>query len=185
MKTVKAVKWVVAAALVCGMGAMLTSQLAKAHSGGVSKRDGCHRDKAAGNMHTHKSGTVKIDGICERRGKITLITREVPKVVQVEKLVEVKTPAEVRIERIEVKSPDVLEFDRKFNQALTRLERSIAAEAARRPRVVEREVKVYSKDPALASAACSNLRSKYLSCEGRWSCDDAGVAKQAIAQGCW
>ena len=177
MKTVRAVKWVVAAALVCGMGAMLTSQLAKAHSGGVSKRDGCHRDKAVGNMHFHAEGGWNVGGLCERHGKITIKT--------VEKVVTVQAPAEVRIERIEVKSPDVLEFDRKFNQALTRLERSIAAEAARRPRVVEREVKVYSKDPALASQACVGLRSEYLDCEGGWGCDEGKVIRRAIAQGCF
>lgn len=151
--------------------------VAHAHPGGVSKRDGCHRDKAAGNMHFHADGGWAVVGLCERRGKITIKT--------VEKLVEVKTPAKVIVERVEIKSPDVEAFDRAFSLALDRLDRAIASEARRPPRVVEREVEVFVKDSAQASASCTKLRSQYLSCEGRWGCDDAGVAKKAIAQGCW
>lgn len=62
---------------------------AQAHPGGLAK-DGCHNDKAAGELHYHVEGTSERAGLCERRDDKTYYITVVERVVEVEKEVPVE-----------------------------------------------------------------------------------------------
>lgn len=49
-----------------------------AHSGGMSPKDGCHRDKKANERHWHEQGTNKVAGLCV---KVDGKSYKVPKTV--------------------------------------------------------------------------------------------------------
>ena len=50
---------------------------AQAHSGQLSPKDGCHRDKAAGERHWHIDGSATRGGECVKRDGVTFHVQEV------------------------------------------------------------------------------------------------------------
>ena len=143
-----------------------------AHNKRLAK-DGCHN--MAGVLHHHPVGATKIDGPCERKGKITIKT--INRTVEV----LVKQPAEVIVR--EIKHINVQEFEAAMSVITNRLERVIQTEANRPIRIVEHTVEIPVLDSSQASARCIQLRGEYLTCG--WGCSEDAIVKKAIRQGCW
>ena len=145
-----------------------------AHNKKLAK-DGCHN--MAGVLHHHPVGATKINGPCERKGKITIKT--INRTVEV----LVKQPAEVTIK--EIKHINVQKFEAAMDAVTSRLEKVIQTEANRPARIVTQTVEVPVMDSSKASTMCIKLRGEYFSCEDRWGCKENAVVKRAISRGCW
>ena len=153
---------------------LLSAPLAESHGGGLSKRDGCHRDRQSGALHDHRPGTVEPHHACERKGKITIKTAPPSKS---------RVVVKERVVKKFIKSVNVRRFEESLKRSLERLEKSIAAEARRAPRVVKVKVEVPGRKPT--TEQCVELRAKFLASAGKWGNASERVALTAIEAGCW
>ena len=135
-----------------------------AHPGGVSKKDGCHRDNAAGERHYHVEDTADRAGEC---------------IVTDGAAYRVPAPVACEPEVIFQKSVDVQAFEDTHKRVLAEIRQALD----RPPQVVE--VKVPTPALKATTEQCRQLRTEFRQHYDRWGDRSEEVALVAINQGCW
>ena len=80
-------------------GSLAAGELVLAHAGGLSPKDDCHRDKAAGERHWHIEGTSERGGECIKRDGKTV--QVMPLEAQLENIRAALRQAEAKVASLE------------------------------------------------------------------------------------
>jgi len=146
---------------------------AGAHPGGLSSKDGCHRDRKAGERHWHKKGSAEVGGLCVNGKKLPApLTRD-----QLERKVEdlgqelrsVNTARAREANRRSIEIRDLRSTLRTQAAAISEAQAAAAkvSEAAdRRVRLMERKLKaiITGQPVCLKERAALGLKIK----QGTW-----------------